>query len=125
MSRTMRIDIDNNNNEEFLKIIQLRDKINKSRYDLTLKIINDILQLKGDIEYVALTDCKWIYERNLTNEKKNRKILKKYKKDLEEELDITIKPETNFIGILRKILKSQGYKLRYYKSSQTYSIYRD
>lgn len=115
--------IGDTNYDMLLKIKQMRNGIRKNGYDAVLNLLNDLMNLKGEYRYNALTEFKYVAESNLTQEKS--RCFDRYKSIIKKELNIDINPKNDIITELRKILKSQGYRLRYYTKAKKYSIIKD
>lgn len=115
------MEIGNPSYDGILKLNRERNRIGKEQYDLTLKLINHLMDLKGESKYVAFTQFKNVSEKAVLLADKEQRI-KKFKKRLLKHFQIDVEKDHRLITNLRKILSVQGYKLKFWTNSRRFMI---
>lgn len=111
-------------NNSFIQedIEQLRDSLNADLYEITLKIMNKII--KPNEKFKSLSDIRFISCKNFEKLERISTIINRYEHRLLKN-KFQIKKDNKFETELRKILKILGYKMKVYKSSNSFTIMRD
>ena len=100
-------------NEYLRKVEKYRLSLDKHKYNLVLKFINDVFEL--DNKYTSLTSVKHIPVGKSSNLKET---METYQDDFKKHLKYEFEPDdiedTDFCKIIVQLLKPIGYKLRTY-----------
>lgn len=104
-----------------LKLKLAKNEATQKEYNYILELLNSIAGLKGDFKYKSLLDFNKVSE-NIFEKEETKKIFYDNKGKIKKILKIEINKDNKITSELRKIVNSEGYKLKYNTKYKTYSI---
>lgn len=111
--------------DKLLKLNMLRAELGIKSYNITLKLLNDLMELKGENKYKCFMDFKCVSEKCLVFDEIKIKKMEKYRKKFKKHLGLDLDLDNVLVTELRRILESQGYKLKHYTKTKTYTIIKN